>query len=304
MDVEDWDLQAVVKSCCFPEPLADASMRDPFSSFPMSSVLKEKCLDGDEDLLISFPDLMTANTTLQELEDLCKPFFLKPQQPPPKQQQQQQQQQQQEKKRIPSSSSPLPVAPRQPSRSKRRKNQLKRVVCHVPAEGNSSDLWAWRKYGQKPIKGSPYPRGYYRCSSSKGCLARKQVERSQTDPSTLIITYTAEHNHPVPTHRNSLAGTTRNKFPTPPAIATQRASTDPALSPTTPLKATVEGDEEEDISMVDEADVLFMDFQGLETTVSDSTSGFFSADGGLPEFFMTPSWMSINSAAAAAGGGG
>ena len=38
-----------------------------------------------------------------------------------------------------------------------RKNQLKRV-CQVPAEGLSSDVWAWRKYGQKPIKGSPYPR--------------------------------------------------------------------------------------------------------------------------------------------------
>nr|QCV57283.1 WRKY transcription factor [Fagopyrum tataricum] len=61
-----------------------------------------------------------------------------------------------------------------------------------------SDSWAWRKYGQKPIKGSPYPRGYYRCSSSKGCPARKQVERSRVDPTTLIITYASEHNHPAP----------------------------------------------------------------------------------------------------------
>lgn len=56
------------------------------------------------------------------------------------------------------------------------------------------------------------------------------------------------------------------------------------------------------ISMVDE-DVLFMDFEGLNTTVSDSTSGFFDGVDGLPDFFMTPSWMSSNNAAAAAGGG-
>ncbi|KAJ0081469.1 hypothetical protein Patl1_10468 [Pistacia atlantica] len=61
-----------------------------------------------------------------------------------------------------------------------------------------SDSWAWRKYGQKPIKGSPYPRGYYRCSSSKGCPARKQVERSSVDPTMLVITYSCEHNHPWP----------------------------------------------------------------------------------------------------------
>ncbi|KAL2613806.1 hypothetical protein R1flu_025498 [Riccia fluitans] len=99
---------------------------------------------------------------------------------------------------------------------KRRKNQQKRIVC-VPvaassrptSEGMPSDMWAWRKYGQKPIKGSPFPRGYYRCSSSKGCSARKQVERSRTDPSMLIITYTAEHNHPWPSHRNALAGSSR-----------------------------------------------------------------------------------------------
>ena len=49
-----------------------------------------------------------------------------------------------------------------------RKNEVKKVVC-IPAlpptssrpgggEVIPSDLWAWRKYGQKPIKGSPYPR--------------------------------------------------------------------------------------------------------------------------------------------------
>ncbi|KAK8992152.1 hypothetical protein V6N11_048247 [Hibiscus sabdariffa] len=101
-----------------------------------------------------------------------------------------------------------------------RKNQTKKVVCiPAPAAANSrsngevvpSDLWAWRKYGQKPIKGSPYPRGYYRCSSSKGCSARKQVERSRTDPNMLVITYTSEHNHPWPTQRNALAGSTRSQ---------------------------------------------------------------------------------------------
>ncbi|CAD6242858.1 unnamed protein product [Miscanthus lutarioriparius] len=103
---------------------------------------------------------------------------------------------------------------------KRRKNQARKVVC-IPAPAASaggrttgevvpSDLWAWRKYGQKPIKGSPYPRGYYRCSSSKGCPARKQVERSRTDPSLLVITYNSEHNHPWPTQRSALAGSTRS----------------------------------------------------------------------------------------------
>lgn len=57
---------------------------------------------------------------------------------------------------------------------------------------------------------SPFFRGYYRCSSSKGCSARKQVERSRTNPNTLVITYTSEHNHPWPTQRNALAGSTRS----------------------------------------------------------------------------------------------
>ncbi|CAK9148094.1 unnamed protein product [Ilex paraguariensis] len=100
-----------------------------------------------------------------------------------------------------------------PKRSSRRGVQ-KRVVS-VPirdVEGSRykgetsappSDSWAWRKYGQKPIKGSPYPRGYYRCSSSKGCPARKQVERSRLDPTMFVVTYSCEHNHPWPTLRNN-----------------------------------------------------------------------------------------------------
>ncbi|KAK1398771.1 WRKY domain-containing protein [Heracleum sosnowskyi] len=63
------------------------------------------------------------------------------------------------------------------------------------SEGPPPDAWTWRKYGQKPIKGSPFPRGYYRCSTSKGCSAKKQVERCRTDASLLIITYTSTHNH-------------------------------------------------------------------------------------------------------------
>ncbi|KAG7537679.1 WRKY domain superfamily [Arabidopsis suecica] len=130
-----------------------------------------------------------------------------------------------------------------PLRSRKRKNQQKRTICHVTQENLSSDLWAWRKYGQKPIKGSPYPRNYYRCSSTKGCLARKQVERSNLDPNIFIVTYTGEHTHPRPTHRNSLAGSTRNKsqpvnpVPKPdPSPLSDTVKEEIHLSPTTPLK--------------------------------------------------------------------
>ncbi|XP_071716067.1 probable WRKY transcription factor 21 [Rutidosis leptorrhynchoides] len=83
--------------------------------------------------------------------------------------------------------------------SKKRKNRIKRSI-KVPAVSNKladipPDEYSWRKYGQKPIKGSPHPRGYYKCSSMRGCPARKHVERCLDDSDMLIVTYEGEHNH-------------------------------------------------------------------------------------------------------------
>ncbi|CAA7409328.1 unnamed protein product [Spirodela intermedia] len=83
--------------------------------------------------------------------------------------------------------------------SKKRKSRVKRTI-RVPAVSSKpadipADEFSWRKYGQKPIKGSPYPRGYYKCSTQRGCPARKHVERATDDPSMLIVTYEGEHRH-------------------------------------------------------------------------------------------------------------
>lgn len=40
----------------------------------------------------------------------------------------------------------------------------------------NDDGYNWRKYGEKQVKGSPFPRSYYKCSHP-GCPAKKMIER-------------------------------------------------------------------------------------------------------------------------------
>ncbi|CAL9749327.1 unnamed protein product [Musa acuminata subsp. burmannicoides] len=60
----------------------------------------------------------------------------------------------------------------------------------------SYDGYNWRKYGQKQVKGSEYPRSYYKCTHPT-CPVKKKVERS-FDGQIAEIVYKGEHNHPKP----------------------------------------------------------------------------------------------------------
>nr|AZU90759.1 WRKY transcription factor 1 [Siraitia grosvenorii] len=71
-------------------------------------------------------------------------------------------------------------------------SRRRQISCAQP----SYDGYNWRKYGQKQVKGSEYPRSYYKCTHPN-CPVKKKVERS-LDGKIAEIVYKGEHNHPKP----------------------------------------------------------------------------------------------------------
>ncbi|KAL5206763.1 hypothetical protein ABZP36_034972 [Zizania latifolia] len=60
----------------------------------------------------------------------------------------------------------------------------------------SYDGYSWRKYGQKQVKGSEFPRSYYKCTHPT-CPVKRKVETTP-DGQIAEIVYNGEHNHPKP----------------------------------------------------------------------------------------------------------
>lgn len=64
------------------------------------------------------------------------------------------------------------------------------------ADKPADDGYNWRKYGQKQVKGSDFPRSYYKCTHP-ACPVKKKVERSPDGQVTEII-YKGQHSHEPP----------------------------------------------------------------------------------------------------------
>ncbi|KAF8652530.1 hypothetical protein HU200_062729 [Digitaria exilis] len=80
----------------------------------------------------------------------------------------------------------------------------KRAACRRRAHHSSTvtmtikdveDGHAWRKYGQKEIQNSKYPKAYFRCTHKydQQCAAQRQVQRCDEDPDAFRVTYIGVH---------------------------------------------------------------------------------------------------------------
>nr|WJJ45873.1 WRKY21 [Persea americana] len=93
------------------------------------------------------------------------------------------------------------------SRKESRETYKEMVPAPVPAPGPNTgnaevvpeDGYTWRKYGQKTILNSKFPRSYYHCAHKNlGCVAKKKVQRMDEVPYMMEITYHFHHTCQTP----------------------------------------------------------------------------------------------------------
>ncbi|KAJ0260506.1 WRKY transcription factor 59 [Hirschfeldia incana] len=97
--------------------------------------------------------------------------------------------------------SPMSLEIEEKTEIKKRKRHKDDQIIHVfktkSIEIALDDGYKWRKYGKKPIKGSPFPRHYHKCSNPS-CIVKKKIEKDTGNPEYVLTTYEGRHNHPSP----------------------------------------------------------------------------------------------------------
>ncbi|XP_011076813.1 WRKY transcription factor 55 [Sesamum indicum] len=158
-------------------------------------------------------------------------------------------------------------------RQRRRKDEGEKIVKRVPAPqmGNldlpPEDGYTWRKYGQKEILGSKYPRSYYRCTHQKfyECPAKKQVQRLDDDFFTFEVTYRDNHT----CHMSSTAPSAAVPVPGPPLPP---ATTTAVHPPVLPFSSSLPTTHHDWLSMQ-----IFHDLGGVSAGGSSTGAGSSSA---------------------------
>ncbi|KAK4492665.1 hypothetical protein RD792_003485 [Penstemon davidsonii] len=89
------------------------------------------------------------------------------------------------------------LKPKKTSQKKKKEREPRFAFMTKSEVDHLEDGFRWRKYGQKAVKNSPFPRSYYKCTSPS-CNVKKRVERYLNDTSFVVTTYEGQHTHPTP----------------------------------------------------------------------------------------------------------
>lgn len=116
--------------------------------------------------------------------------------------------------------------------SSHQKNSNNGSSMSMIQKNSDQDGYYWRKYGQKHVKGSEYPRSYYKCTNTN-CPVTKKVERSHEGYVAEIV-YKGNHNHPQP--NNFKPSSTAACSPPPPSSSTSSFLIDNVVDDSTLLE--------------------------------------------------------------------